>query len=207
MPRSSAAATKPRQLENPISADLDAMRPSAAALAARGGGAQPGPRICATLMLFEIGAQFECGMPEAQIDSSPPASASGEPPRHWTQSHPARRCVRWRRPMRWPPSKRPGADPINAPVQAGAALWYHPGRSGTMALGPKVLAYFGELHPRIVAAFRSEGSRCRASKFSSTPLPNPRHAPAKARAKLEASDLMAVERDFAFILDAGVDAD
>ena len=45
----------------------------------------------------------------------------------------------------------------SAPVQTGAASWYHPGRSGTIALGPKPLAYFGELHPRILAAFDLRG--------------------------------------------------
>ena len=39
-----------------------------------------------------------------------------------------------------------------SPVKSGAPPWYHPGRSGTLALGPKVLAYFGEFHPGVVGA-------------------------------------------------------
>jgi phenylalanyl-tRNA synthetase beta chain len=95
---------------------------------------------------------------------------------------------------------------VTAPVQPGAAPWYHPGRSGTIALGPKPLAYFGELHPRIVAAFDLKGPVAGFEIFLDA-IPEPKAKPTKARPKLEASDLMAVERDFAFIVDAGVSAD
>jgi phenylalanyl-tRNA synthetase beta chain len=96
--------------------------------------------------------------------------------------------------------------PVTAPVQAGAHPWYHPGRSGTIALGPKVLATFGELHPRIIAAFDLKGPVCGFEIFLDA-IPEPKARPTKARAKLEPSDLMAVERDFAFILDAGIAAE
>ena len=43
--------------------------------------------------------------------------------------------------------------PMTAPVTQGAPGWYHPGRSGTIALGKTVIAHFGELHPKILAAF------------------------------------------------------
>ena len=58
--------------------------------------------------------------------------------------------------MRSRHSKPPGRE-VGAPVQAAAPSWYHPGRSGTIALGPKPLAYFGELHPRVIAAFDLKG--------------------------------------------------
>src|SRR5207248_4589082 len=47
--------------------------------------------------------------------------------------------------------------PMTAPVKSGGPPWYHPGRSGTLALGPKTLATFGELHPAILAAFDLKG--------------------------------------------------
>ena len=97
-------------------------------------------------------------------------------------------------------------QPVTAPVQAGGAPWYHPGRSGTVALGPKVLAYFGELHPRIAAAFDLKGPVSVFEVFLDA-IPEAKSRTTKARAKLEASDLMAVERDFAFILDSGIAAD
>src|SRR3546814_13791483 len=45
-------------------------------------------------------------------------------------------------------------------VMDGAPDWYHPGRSGTLRLGPKtVLAVFGELHPRSLQAMEIKGDR------------------------------------------------
>ena len=50
-----------------------------------------------------------------------------------------------------------------APMQAlqivpGGADWLHPGRSGTIQIGPQnVLGYFGELHPRTLEALRADG--------------------------------------------------
>src|SRR5207245_1530796 len=45
-----------------------------------------------------------------------------------------------------------GAPAENLQVTADPPAWYHPGRAGTLRLGPKVLGAFGELHPAIVAA-------------------------------------------------------
>ena len=50
-----------------------------------------------------------------------------------------------------------------APMQAlqvvpGGPAWFHPGRSGTIQIGPQnVLGHFGELHPRVLAALKAEG--------------------------------------------------
>ena len=50
-----------------------------------------------------------------------------------------------------------------APAQAlqvvpGGPSWLHPGRSGTIQIGPQnVLGYFGELHPRALEALDAEG--------------------------------------------------
>ena len=50
-----------------------------------------------------------------------------------------------------------------APMQAlqivpGGPAWFHPGRSGTIQIGPQnVLGHFGELHPRALEALDAEG--------------------------------------------------
>ena len=50
-----------------------------------------------------------------------------------------------------------------APMQAlqivpGGAAWLHPGRSGTIQIGPQnILGHFGELHPRALEALDAEG--------------------------------------------------
>ncbi|HYM17852.1 MAG TPA: phenylalanine--tRNA ligase subunit beta [Micropepsaceae bacterium] len=191
-----------RQLANPISADLDALRPSVlpALLASA---ARNQARGLLHALLFEIGAQFESGMPGAQTTVAAGLRA-GDPPRHWLKATP-------------PDAFTAKADalavldaasrqPIAAPILANAAAWYHPGRAGTLALGPKVIGYFGELHPRIIAAFDLKGPVAGFEIFIDA-IPEGKARPTKARGKLEASDLMPLERDFAFVLDAGVSAD
>lgn len=95
--------------------------------------------------------------------------------------------------------------PMAAPVKSGAASWYHPGRSGTLALGPKALAYFGELHPQVLAKFDLKGP---ASAFEITldAIPESK-AKSKAKPLFAPSPYQAVERDFAFVVDAKIAAE
>jgi phenylalanyl-tRNA synthetase beta chain len=193
----------PRELENPISAELDAMRPSLlpSLLAAA---ARNQARGFPHAMLFEIGAQFESGVPEAQTDVAAGLRA-GEPPRHWLKNA-TRPEIFTAKADTLAALDAAWSGAMAAPVQAGAAPWYHPGRSGTVSLGGKPLAYFGELHPRIVAAFDLKGPVSGFEIFLDV-IPEPKARAGKTRPKLEASDLMAVERDFAFLVDAAVTAD
>jgi phenylalanyl-tRNA synthetase beta chain len=98
-----------------------------------------------------------------------------------------------------------GFDPAKAQITRDAPAWYHPGRSGTLRLGPKVvLAHFGEMHPATlksldvtapVAAFEIFLDALPAQKTKS-----------RAKPRLEANDLLPVRRDFAFVLDRAVPA-
>ncbi len=143
-----------RQVENPIAADLDALRPSllpSLLAAARRNVA----RGFHDLMLFEVGAQFDSGMPEAQATVAA-GIRTGDGVRGWTKSaHPAD-AFDVKADMLAVLEAAMGAA-MTAPVKAGAPAWYHPGRSGTLALGPKVLASFGEVHPKVLAAFDLKG--------------------------------------------------
>jgi len=101
---------------------------------------------------------------------------------------------------------RQGANDLlvvfHSPIKAAAPAWYHPGRSGTLALGPKVLAVFGELHPKIVAAFDLTGPVA-AFEVILDAIPE-----SKAKKTSYApSPYQAVERDFAFVVNASVSAD
>ena len=94
--------------------------------------------------------------------------------------------------------------PARAQILRGAAEWWHPGRSGRICLGPKkTLAVFGEIHPKVLRAMDVKGP---AVGFSIWPgeVPMPK-AGGTARAPLVLSDLQAVERDFAFVVDAQVE--
>jgi phenylalanyl-tRNA synthetase beta chain len=207
IPRAHAAmfggGDEARRLENPISADLDSLRPSLipSLLAAA---ARNQARGLMQVRLFELGVQFESGHPGAQANIAAGIRA-GEPPRHWTKH------------VIWPDAFAAKADALaaldavwsgarSAPVKAGAAPWYHPGRSGTIATGPKPLAWFGELHPRIAAGFDLKGPVCLFELFLDA-IPAAKARRSKSRPKLEASDLMPLTRDFAFVVDADVTAD
>ncbi len=96
---------------------------------------------------------------------------------------------------------------IGAPVDRvqidpnGAPVWYHPGRSGAIKLGGKnTLAVFGELHPNTLKLF---GIKQRAVACEIYPAAVPQaKAKGKARAKYAPSDLQAVSRDYSFLLAA-----
>jgi len=84
--------------------------------------------------------------------------------------------------------------------------WYHPGRAGSLSLGPKnVLAVFGELHPRVLAAMDVSGPLA-AFEVDLDAIPLPKGA-RTARPVLDASDLQPVTRDFAFLVAAEVPAE
>ena len=95
---------------------------------------------------------------------------------------------------------------VNIPVNANAPAWYHPGRSGVLSLGPKALAYFGEVHPRVLAALDVKGPAAAFEIFLDA-IPEPKARAGKTRAPLEVSDFPAVERDFAFVIEASVTAE
>jgi len=192
-----------RELENPISADLDSLRPSLipSLLAAAG---RNQARGISHIRLFEVGAQFLSGQAGAQMSVAAGIRA-GEPPRHWMKNavrpdvFAAKSDALAALEAIWP-----GAQSV--PAKATAAAWYHPGRSGTLAAGPKPLAVFGELHPRIITAFDLKGPVSAFEVFLDA-VPAPRTRGTKTRARLDASDLMPLERDFAFVVDSGVSAD
>ena len=96
--------------------------------------------------------------------------------------------------------------PDNLSTQAGAPDWYHPGRSGAIKLGDRVMAYFGELHPEIAAAADFKGPVAAFEVFLDAP-PLPKAKASKARPKLVVSAFQPVERDFAFLVDAAVEAE
>ena len=98
-----------------------------------------------------------------------------------------------------------GFDPGKAQITRDAPHWYHPGRSGTLRLGPKVvLAHFGELHPATLKSLDVAPPAVAFEIFLDA-LP-PEKAKSRAKPPLAAADLLPVRRDFAFVLDAAVAA-
>ncbi len=187
-----------RQLTNPIASDLDALRPSIlpSLLAAASRNAARG---FAKLQLFEIGAAFDSGMPEAQKTAAA-AIRTGHAERHWQKSEDAAGLFQVKADLLAALEAITGA-PMSAPITQGAPGWYHPGRSGTIAMGPKVIAQFGELHPKVLASFDLKGPAAGFEIFLDA-IPDPKSKGGKAKPLFAPSPFQAIERDFAFVVDA-----
>lgn len=94
-----------------------------------------------------------------------------------------------------------GIQPAKIHVAANAPAWYHPGRSGALSLGGKViLGYFGELHPALLQKMDVKFPVV-ACEIILNHIPDSRGKLGKSRPRLELSDYQAVERDFAFVAD------
>ncbi len=88
-------------------------------------------------------------------------------------------------------------------VVQGAPPWFHPGRSGTVQMGPKnQIAWFGEVHPMILSEMDVKGPIV-AFELVLNALPAPRQK-GTAKAALVLSDLMPLARDFAFVVEPSV---
>jgi phenylalanyl-tRNA synthetase beta chain len=192
-----------RQLSNPIASDLDALRPailpSLLAAAARNAA-----RGFSDLQLFEIGAAFDSGVPGAQKNIAA-AIRTGNAPRHWQKSDSAAELFAVKADVLVALEAITGA-PMTAPVTAGAPGWYHPGRSGVIALGPKVIAQFGEIHPRVLATFDLKMPVAGFEIFLDAIPGAKTNGNSKAKPLFQPSPFQAIERDFAFVVDATVPA-
>ncbi len=94
----------------------------------------------------------------------------------------------------------------NVQFEAGGPSWYHPGRSGTIKLGPKiVLGTFGEFHPKTLEALDVSGALAGFEIYIDA-MPEPKKKATRTKAALELSPFQAVKRDFAFVVDKSVEA-
>ncbi|ESR26034.1 phenylalanine--tRNA ligase subunit beta [Lutibaculum baratangense] len=194
-------------LSNPISSEMSDMRPSLLPellLAAQ----RNADRGSADAALFEVGATYRGDRPEDQEAVAAgvrraSAKQAGRG-RHWTNGgKPAAVDVFEAKADALDVLRELGAPVESVQIEAGAAAWYHPGRSGTIRLGPRViLAQFGEIHPATLEVLDIAGPVVAFEVFLDR-LPAPKAKPTRAKAPLDASDLMPVTRDFAFVVDAG----
>ncbi|MFQ5773414.1 MAG: phenylalanine--tRNA ligase subunit beta [Kiloniellaceae bacterium] len=192
------------RLVNPISADLDVMRPSVlpglAAAAARNA-----DRGFADAALFEVGPQYADATPEGQTLVAAGLRAGRAGPRHWAARARAVDAFDAKADALAVLSAC-GAPVDKLQVTTDAPSWYHPGRSGVLRLGPGALANFGELHPRVLRGFELRGPAAAFEVYLGR-IPLPRAREGKARSAPDISAFHPVERDFAFVVDADVPAE
>ncbi|WIV50521.1 phenylalanine--tRNA ligase subunit beta [Marivivens sp. LCG002] len=194
--------TDATRLENPISSDMSHMRPDLLPGLLRAA-ARNQARGFADLALFEVGTAFHGGEPGEQHVALSGVLIGRNGPK---DVHGASRAVDVF-------DAKADIEAILASVGAPArvqimrngAEWWHPGRHGQICLGPKkVLGIFGELHPKILREMDIKGAAVAFTIYLEE-IPLPKNTSA-SRPALEASELQAVERDFAFVVNADVEA-
>ena len=159
----------------------------------------------ADVSLFEVGQVYAGDRPEDERVSAAGVRRGHDGPRNWAKP---------RRPVDVFDAKADAEAvlaAIGAPVEklmtvAEGPAWYHPGRVGAFRLGPKNrLAVFGEVHPRVLAALDVAGPLVAFEvDLNAVPLPKSQKT---TRPALNASQLQAVTRDFAFVVSADVPAE
>ena len=189
------------RVENPISSEMTHLRPdllpgllsAAARNQARG---------FSDLALFELGPVFAGGEPGEQTTQIAGLMIGNTAPRDPFGSR--RRVDLY--------DAKADAEAVLASIGAPAKVqvnrkldpWWHPGRVGNIALGPNVLATFGEIHPRVLRGLDVKGPAVAFTvRIANVPFPKSRTA---TRPALTISELQAVERDFAFVVDPQVEA-
>ena len=191
------------RLVNPISTDLDTMRPSIMPnlLAAVARNAARGEADAA---MFEIGPVFPGDAAEDQRIHATGLRHGITAPREWNGTS---------RNVDWADAKADamavlaalGVNTASLQTVAEAPAWYHPGQSGALCQGRKVLAVFGAVHPATLDAFDLRGP---AAGFEvvleDVALPK---AKGPARPLAELPPFQPVQRDFAFIIDEDVTAE
>src|SRR4029077_9957623 len=194
-------------LANPIAADLSDMRPSlipGLVTSAQKNADRGFPDGA----LFEVGQIFKGDGPEDQFTAASGVRRARARPegsgRHWRADGEADVLdVKADALAVLGPA---GAPPQAMQVVPGGPGWLHPGRSGTIQIGPQnVLGYFGELHPRALDALDAEGPLM-AFEVILERIPEPKAKPTRAKPALELSAFQPVTRDFAFVVERAVKA-
>jgi len=194
-------------LANPIAADLSDMRPSLipGLVASAQKNADRGfPDVA----LFEVGQVFRGDQPQDQLTAASGvrralAKANGAG-RHWTGNGAVDAFDVKADALAVLIAA--GAPPQAMQIVPGGPAWLHPGRSGTIQIGPQnVLGYFGELHPRALEALDAEGPLV-VFEVMLDRIPEPKAKATRAKSVLELSSFQPVTRDFAFTVDAKVKA-
>ena len=205
------------RLTNPIASDLDQMRPTPVATLAKAA-ARNAARGLPDSLLCETGPAFHARAFHAPAStppaSTPPAANSG----HQEQvaagllaGHTTRHPTTPSRPYAALDAKAAAQSvlaalavpPESLSITRDAPAWYHPGQSGTIRQGPKlILATFGALHPTVAAALDLQTAAAFEVFLDRIPEPKRRKRPAP-----DLPPFQPVRRDFAFLVDTSVPAE
>ncbi|GBQ51835.1 phenylalanine--tRNA ligase subunit beta [Komagataeibacter sucrofermentans] len=185
-------------LLNPIAADLDQMRPTPLVnllAAIRANAARGYPDIG----LFEVGPGFDADG-QKQIAVGIRSGYSARQP-----GQPAKPVDLWQvKADALAALSVMGAAMEGLSLSADAPAYYHPGRSGVIRQGPKlVLGHFGQLHPALLAARGIDVPVCAFTLYPDA-VPEPKR---RRKGPPALSAFQPLKRDFAFVVDADVPAE
>src|SRR5271165_6621206 len=190
------------RLVNPISADLDAMRPSllpGLVAAARRNADRGYPDVA----LFELGPLYRDDTPAGQGLAAAGLRSGHTGPKHWREK--GREVDLYDvKSDALTALAAIGAPAENVQVTADPPAWYHAGRAGALRLVPKMLGAFGELHPAVIDALDARSPLAGFEVFLDA-VAEPRSG--RAKPPLHLSVFQPIERDFAFIVDRELPAE
>lgn len=187
-------------LSNPISAEIDQMRPSilpnliaaAAANQARGFG---------NAALCEVGPVFRSSKADGQDMMAAGIRSGANAQRSWSDNNAARSVdVYDAKADALAALEACGAPAANAQIRKGASEYFHPGRSGVLALGKNILAQFGEIHPAILEEMDIKFPVVAFEVFLQN-IPEPKRKSGTEKPFLQLAALQPLSRDFAFVVD------
>jgi phenylalanyl-tRNA synthetase beta chain len=192
------------KLLNPIASDLDIMRPCLLPNLLQAVKKNT-DRGFADLALFEVGAQFHDISPEGQKIVATVLLSGNAAPRNVYKSERSVDAMDAKSEA-FAVLQALGVNAEKAQLDRVVPDYYHPTRSGRISLGGKmVLAYFGELHPGTLHQMDIK-SPVVACEILLENIPTPKVRATKAKPSLTLSNFQSVERDFAFVVDAKIEA-
>ncbi len=192
------------RLINPISSDLDVMRPSILPNLIQAVARNAGRGI-QDACLFEVGPQFSGNGPKDQTIMATGVLSGKTGPRNWAET-PRIFDVFDAKAHAIAALFAAGTPVTNLQVTTDAPDAYHPGRSGVLRLGPKnVLARFGEIHPGVLRKMGVKTALVGFEVFLDS-IPQPKATKSMAKSHLILSQFQSVERDFAFVVDIDTSA-
>jgi phenylalanyl-tRNA synthetase beta chain len=190
-------------LDNPISEEMKAMRPSLLP-GLLGAARRNADRGASGVRLFELGRRY---LAEGERPTLGLLLVGERSQRHWRSGKEAQVDAFDAKAEAIAILAAAGAPVESLQSLAPASGIYHPGRSARLALGPKnVLAEYGELHPTTLRAFGLDGPAAAAEIFLDA-LPQKKGAAGRMREAYAPPALQAVKRDFAFLLPADAAAE
>ena len=193
-------------LSNPISAEIDQMRPSilpnliaaAAANQARGFG---------NAALCEVGPVFRSSKADGQDMMAAGIRSGANAQRSWSDNMSARHVdVYDAKADALAALEACGAPAANAQIRKGASEYFHPGRSGVLALGKNILAQFGEIHPAILEEMDIKFPVVGFEVFLQN-IPEPKKKSGTEKPFLQLAALQPLSRDFAFVVDENTNSE